>query len=333
MIRVWNRRVDEKKEHDKAVEAKMAKMNLRECPKCGARVERVSGCNLMTCRCGQHFCWLCGGATGFNHTWDTIEGHQCGRYNASSLSELGFESEGRELPEEVSRRFEFYERRYDAHVQSCKLEQKLIPEVRKRIEDVIEYESEFFLLWYCHGLEKLFECRKILIWSYIFCFCLYEKEFRVNRTRGEIDSYKALFENYQQGMETAIECLSKVLESPDPITPLTSKQLISVVVAVDTRCAGIYDSINEIFQNTDYRISPYKRTTEGTSTLLIKPVMNFVEQIKTERKISEMVKLQKEFEPVEDYDLMNAELLSAATLGLSEEEAEIQKALLRSLNK
>jgi len=61
--------------------------------------------------------------------------------------------------------------------------------------------------------------------------------------------------------------------------------------------------------------------------------MNFVEQIKTERKISEMVKLQKEFEPVEDYDLMNAELLSAATLGLSEEEAEIQKALLRSLNK
>lgn len=28
----------------------------------------------------QSFCWLCGAATGRNHTWTEIYGHSCGRY-------------------------------------------------------------------------------------------------------------------------------------------------------------------------------------------------------------------------------------------------------------
>ena len=28
----------------------------------------------------QHFCWLCGGATGLSHTWTSITGHTCGRF-------------------------------------------------------------------------------------------------------------------------------------------------------------------------------------------------------------------------------------------------------------
>jgi len=121
-------------------------------------------------------------------------------------------------------------------------------------------------------------------------------------------------------MESAIECLSKALESTDPITPVSSKNLISVVVAVDTRCAGIYDSCNEIFQNTDNRISPYKRTTEGTSTLLVKPVMNLMEEIKKERKIEEMLKKQQTLE-------------SNLEIDFAEEDADLQKALLQSISK
>lgn len=54
--------------------------NTKPCPKCGKLVEKNGGCNLMTCRCGQHFCWLCGGSTGFDHTYHTISNHQCGRW-------------------------------------------------------------------------------------------------------------------------------------------------------------------------------------------------------------------------------------------------------------
>ena len=81
--------------------------NTKPCPKCQSNVEKTSGCNLVTCRCGQvrfkfptptrtrchtatvlsecvddlqHFCWLCGGATGLAHTYSSISGHTCGRY-------------------------------------------------------------------------------------------------------------------------------------------------------------------------------------------------------------------------------------------------------------
>lgn len=30
------------------------------CPKCKFYVERTEGCNHMTCKCGNHFCYKCG---------------------------------------------------------------------------------------------------------------------------------------------------------------------------------------------------------------------------------------------------------------------------------
>ena len=30
------------------------------CPKCGAPIEKTSGCNHMTCRCKNEFCYYCG---------------------------------------------------------------------------------------------------------------------------------------------------------------------------------------------------------------------------------------------------------------------------------
>jgi len=35
--------------------------NIRQCPQCKAYVQRFTGCPHMTCRCGCHWCWLCGG--------------------------------------------------------------------------------------------------------------------------------------------------------------------------------------------------------------------------------------------------------------------------------
>jgi hypothetical protein len=53
--------------------------NTKACPKCGKYVEKNSGCNHIVCLCGQAFCWLCGGATGRRHDWNSIEGHSCSR--------------------------------------------------------------------------------------------------------------------------------------------------------------------------------------------------------------------------------------------------------------
>lgn len=41
--------------------------DARRCPKCSSMIERVSGCNHMTCRCGHEFCWLCSKAYTSTH--------------------------------------------------------------------------------------------------------------------------------------------------------------------------------------------------------------------------------------------------------------------------
>ena len=35
--------------------------NSKDCPRCSAHIEKIDGCNKMTCtKCRTHFCWLCG---------------------------------------------------------------------------------------------------------------------------------------------------------------------------------------------------------------------------------------------------------------------------------
>nr|KAI8749399.1 E3 ubiquitin-protein ligase RNF14 [Biomphalaria glabrata] len=42
------------------IEAKnLIKNKTQDCPHCRAKVEKIGGCNKMTCRCGKSFCWLC----------------------------------------------------------------------------------------------------------------------------------------------------------------------------------------------------------------------------------------------------------------------------------
>ncbi|XP_058600927.1 E3 ubiquitin-protein ligase RNF14-like [Onychostoma macrolepis] len=36
------------------------KENCKQCPSCGANIQKLQGCNKMTCSsCKQYFCWLC----------------------------------------------------------------------------------------------------------------------------------------------------------------------------------------------------------------------------------------------------------------------------------
>ena len=40
---------------------------LANCPKCKAPVEKNGACNMMSCRCGTGFCWICRQDTGHNY--------------------------------------------------------------------------------------------------------------------------------------------------------------------------------------------------------------------------------------------------------------------------
>ncbi|KAH9656396.1 putative E3 ubiquitin-protein ligase ARI1 [Citrus sinensis] len=69
-----------KKCRDESETVNWITVHTKPCPKCHKPVEKNGGCNLVSCICGQAFCWLCGGATGRDHTWSRIAGHSCGRY-------------------------------------------------------------------------------------------------------------------------------------------------------------------------------------------------------------------------------------------------------------
>jgi len=48
-------------------------MRYRQCKRCKFVVERSQGCNKITCRCGFHFCYVCGA------DWDNRHYHAHGR--------------------------------------------------------------------------------------------------------------------------------------------------------------------------------------------------------------------------------------------------------------
>jgi hypothetical protein len=47
------------------------------CPTCGMVIERNGGCDHMTCRCGTHFCYVCGRYNRMQPRWDGSCGSQC----------------------------------------------------------------------------------------------------------------------------------------------------------------------------------------------------------------------------------------------------------------
>lgn len=53
---------------------------MRKCPKCVHWIEKSSGCNHMTCKCGYEFCYSCGKSygkcehTGYEYNTDDILG-------------------------------------------------------------------------------------------------------------------------------------------------------------------------------------------------------------------------------------------------------------------
>ncbi|MQL93214.1 hypothetical protein Taro_025847, partial [Colocasia esculenta] len=249
----------EKKCRDESETVNWITANTKSCPKCFKHVEKNGGCNLVTCICGQAFCWLCGAATGYEHTWSSIAGHSCGRYKDQKT-----ERAKREL-----HRYMHYHKFYKGHTDSCKEESKLKASIQERISILESKESTMKdYTWVMNGLYRLFRSRRVLSYSYPFAFYMFGDEFfKDEMTTEEREIKQNLFEDQQQQLECNVERLSKSLMEPlDELSEeeirATRMNIINLSVLVDRLCHKMYECIeNDLLgslQNTTHNIAPYK---------------------------------------------------------------------------
>ncbi|XP_043713693.1 probable E3 ubiquitin-protein ligase ARI1 isoform X1 [Telopea speciosissima] len=237
-------------------------VNTKPCPKCHKPVEKNGGCNLVSCICGQAFCWLCGGATGRDHTWSSIAGHSCGRYKEDQ--ELKAERAKRDLY-----RYMHYHSRYKAHTDSFKLETNLKETIEAKISILENRESipkDFS--WLTNGLNRLFRSRRVLSYSYPFAFYMFGDElFWGEMSKEERELKQNLFEDQQQQLEANVERLSKFIEEPfdsyaNGKVMEIRMQVINLSAVIDKLCKKMYECIeNDLLgslQSTIHNIASYQ---------------------------------------------------------------------------
>ncbi|PKA66490.1 putative E3 ubiquitin-protein ligase ARI1 [Apostasia shenzhenica] len=251
-----------KKCQDESETVNWITVNTKPCPKCHKPVEKNGGCNLVACICGQAFCWLCGGATGRDHTWSTITGHSCGRFKEDRVKRI--ESARRELD-----RYMHYHNRYKAHTDSLKQESNLKETILGKIAISENKDSRIKdYSWVMNGLNRLFRSRRVLSYSYPFAFYMFGDElFKDEMTPQETDLKQNLFEDQQQQLESNVEKLSMLLESDfqefsDEEVMENMKHVINLSSVIDRLCKQMYLCIeNELLyplQRATHNIAPYK---------------------------------------------------------------------------
>ncbi|KAJ0254436.1 E3 ubiquitin-protein ligase ARI2 [Hirschfeldia incana] len=251
-----------KKCHDESETVNWITVHTKPCPKCFKPVEKNGGCNLVTCLCGQSFCWLCGGATGKDHTWSSISGHSCGRYQEDKEKQL--ERAKRDLY-----RYMHYHNRYKAHIDSSKLEDRLSDTIFEKVSILEKRQLQLKdFSWVTNGLNRLFRSRRVLSYSYPFAFYMFGEElFKDEMSAEERVIKQNLFEDQQQQLEANVEKLSKFLEEPfdqfaDHKLVQIRIQVINLSVAVNTLCKKMYECIeNDLLGSLQlgiHNISPYR---------------------------------------------------------------------------
>ncbi|XP_073033508.1 probable E3 ubiquitin-protein ligase ARI2 isoform X2 [Primulina eburnea] len=251
-----------KKCRDESETVNWISVHTKPCPKCHKPVEKNGGCNLVCCICGQAFCWLCGGATGREHTWSHIANHSCGRYKEDN--EKNAECAKRDLY-----RYMHYHNRYKAHTDSFKQESRLSDTINEKISTLEAKDSKLRdFTWVANGLHRLFRSRRSLSYSYPFAFYMFGDDlFMDEMTNEEREIKKNLFEDQQQQLESNVEKLSKLLEEPfdeysEKRVMRIRMQIINLSSITDNLCQKMYECIeNDLLgslQFTTHNIAPYQ---------------------------------------------------------------------------
>ncbi|KAL3621210.1 putative E3 ubiquitin-protein ligase ari2 [Castilleja foliolosa] len=237
-------------------------VNTKPCPKCRKPVQRIDGCNLMTCICGQTFCWECGLATGKDHTRTIIFNHTCARYKDEKKAERA----KRDLD-----RYMHYHTRSKAHMDSSEEEEYGLREkIKKKVsnleaEDLLKYRD---FSWATNGLDGLLRARRALSYSYPFAYYMFGEElFKDEMTEEGRKIKKELFEDQQKQLESNVVKLSKLLGLPfddleDEEIAKIQEQVVSLSAMVDDRCKNMYECIeNDLLGSLKYsihNIAPYR---------------------------------------------------------------------------
>ncbi|CAK7347658.1 unnamed protein product [Dovyalis caffra] len=248
-----------KKCQDESETVNWITVHTKPCPKCHKAVEKNGGCNLVRCICGQAFCWLCGCATGREHTWERISGHSCGRYKDDHEKKAA-------CAERNLARYIHYHNRYKAHLDSFKLESDLKEAIRRKVSKLEEKESTSKdFSWITNGQYMLSRSRHILSLTYVLAFYMFDDNTELTSEERRIK--KDLFEDQQQQFEGNVEKLSLLLEEQfdeygeDKIENLRMR-IIAVSVSTDNLCRNLYDCIeNDLLGSqkfTVHQISPYR---------------------------------------------------------------------------
>ncbi|KAL6560789.1 putative E3 ubiquitin-protein ligase ari2 [Orobanche gracilis] len=256
MWKLWS-----KKCRDESETVNWITVNTKPCPKCHKPVEKNGGCNLVSCVCGQPFCWKCGGATGLKHTWETIENHTC-KFEKDLMKEA--ERAKRDLY-----RYMHYHTCYRAHADSYKQESRLRETTKEKVSHLEARDSlSKDFSWVTNGVHRLFNSRRALCHSYPFAFYMFGDElFKGEMTKREREMKQHLFEDQQQQLESNVEKLSKFLEEPfhefsDEQIMQIRMHIIDLTVVTDSLCQKLYECIeNDLLGTLQFTIpiiAPYR---------------------------------------------------------------------------
>lgn len=188
-------------------------VNTKDCPKCLAPIEKISGCNRIRCRnpsCRFQFCWLC------MRDWDVHGYSPCNSYDPKKEKD-------RVKNRANLDRYLFYYNRYKGHKESLKLERKLVNTVQAKMQKLQDNESASWAEVQClpKAVEVLSTCRQMMMNTYIFAYYL------------EHNNHAEIFETNQKDLEMATEQLSGFLEQD---LMLEQKDLKSLVQKVQDKC-------------------------------------------------------------------------------------------------
>ncbi|KAJ4781155.1 RING/U-box superfamily protein [Rhynchospora pubera] len=239
--RMWVKRCEVEGQNTGWIEA-----NTKVCPGCGNAVIKAGGCNHMTCRCGQTFCWLCGGPTSKSHG---LEGHSCNSFTKAEL--MGPTSQD-------FFRYKHYYVRYRCHNDSLEMETLLKQSLQNK-----KCPLPFSLCphptdrptrdenWVLVGIQKLLLSRRFLTYTYPFAFYMFG-DFLAGNDLPNKDIRQNLFEAQQQQLECCVEKLAMELErdfdqvAPGEVADMRLR-VIGLSSTLDNYCRNMYECIEEEF--------------------------------------------------------------------------------------